>query len=131
MKIFWESNPNSRKKFLQTSKKFKWHKKHLVISGPAAAAGLGEVRNVVHEQNERIKKLEQQISRMRLRREWGDESSQTSSSSSSTSSSSSGSSVHQLPVHPNQANWTVQAHLWINFITNIYKWWFSKTAFEG
>ena len=65
----------------------------MVISGPAAAAGLGEVRNVVHEQNERIKKLEQQISRMRLRREWGDESSQTSSSSSSTSSSSSGSST--------------------------------------
>ena len=30
--------------------------------------------------------------------------------------------VHQLPVHPNQADQThKQAHLWINLITNIYK----------
>ena len=51
------------------------------------------VRDVVLEQNDRIRKLERQISQMRLRREWGDVSSPTITSSSVTSSSESASSV--------------------------------------
>ena len=59
----------------------------LIFSGPH----FGEVRDVVKEQNDRIKRLEKQISQMRLRRLWGDASSQGSSPGSSVSSQSSSS----------------------------------------
>ena len=59
---------------------------------PTSAASLGEVRNVVKDQHERIRKLESQISQMRLRREWGDISSQAMSTSTTSSSSTSTSS---------------------------------------
>ena len=51
------------------------------------------VRDVVLEQNDRIRRLERQISQMRLRREWGDVSSPTITTSRGSSSSESSSSV--------------------------------------
>ena len=70
---------------------------HATSKGPVSAASqqlqskADSVRDVVLEQNDRIRRLERQISQMRLRREWGDISSPTitSSSGSSTESSSS------------------------------------------
>ena len=50
---------------------------------------LNDVRDVVKDQNDRIRALERQISQMRLRREWGDGTPMATSSSSGSSVTSS------------------------------------------
>lgn len=72
---------------------------HASSKGPVSSASqqlqskADSVRDVVLEQNDRIRRLERQISQMRLRREWGDVSSPTITTSSGSSSSESSSSV--------------------------------------